>query len=212
MAHMETPMMFPHADCKTFSTETTVGGFGMGVNRQGIRFVDETADRYTISQALMQQPDQVHFLISDAVSSGLVDGMNYFGNSEEGLIENGQLYRADTLEELAEIAGIDQKGLLATAETFTRYIQNGYDDDFGRTSCLSDIECGLSTPPFYASPRTWAAHVTTGGIVRDDHFRALNENGDPIDGLYVIGEVADGAYFIVVLSEGMALGREIFAS
>ena len=43
------------------------------------------------------------------------------------------VFRADTIEELAEQIGIDPQVLKETHDTFNSYVEAGYDADFGRT-------------------------------------------------------------------------------
>lgn len=62
--------------------------------------MDETLSRNEISKAQMAQTDQMCFLISDKNNSGIVDGLNMFGTDVQQMLDNGKLFKADTLEEL----------------------------------------------------------------------------------------------------------------
>ena len=73
--------------------------------------------------------------------------------------------------------------------------------------CIRD-----STPPFYASPATWAAHITIGGLdASDDTFAVRNEAGETIPGLYACGEVRNGICGVGSIADGVAAGKAIFA-
>lgn len=76
-------MVFPIADSIDYSTETIVGNAGLGlfVNVNGERFINESLDRFALSAAVMKQPEEKLFIISDALNSGLVNGYNEQGYS-----------------------------------------------------------------------------------------------------------------------------------
>ena len=154
--------------------------------------MDEVLDRYTMTEALMQQPDEVLFLISDRDTSRVEGDYSYYGRSIQRLIDQGQLFRADTLEELADQMGCDKNTFAATVERYNEIARNGEDPDFGRMIFTPDSP--IENPPFYASPRTWAAHITEGGVVTDETSQVLREDGTPIEGLYAVGNCAGGFY------------------
>ena len=54
----------------------------------------------------MKQPEEKLFIISDALNSGLVNGYNEQGYSADKLIEESKLFRADSIEELAQMIGM----------------------------------------------------------------------------------------------------------
>ena len=106
---MENTMLFPLADVKTGSTEAIVGttASALIVNKEGKRFVDETKDRYTISGAMLNQTDKLGYIISSSENCLINDGKTQGGVDVEKMLTNGELYQADSLEELASLAGID---------------------------------------------------------------------------------------------------------
>ena len=167
------------------------------VNAEGGRFVNECASRCEITGALMGQTDQKGFIISDAGNCLIEDGLTQFKSDPEKLIARGQLFRADTLEELADI---DPAALAETVESYSAYARAYKDEEFGHTSSTesSPIEEG----PFYASPRTWAVHITACGIACDDRQRVLGQDGTPIPGLYVSGEMVPYGGGICSMGEG----------
>ena len=78
LKNMGRQMVFPIADSIDYSTETIVGNAGLGlfVNVNGERFINESLDRFALSAAVMKQPEEKLFIISDALNSGLVNGYN----------------------------------------------------------------------------------------------------------------------------------------
>ena len=212
VGNMHLQMPFPFADCKNATDETTVGDDidCVIVNKEGKRFMNEVLDRYTMTENIMAQTDQMMFMISDQDTSRVNGDVNRYGHNLQSLIDQGQLYRADTIEELGEQIGCGGAALKETVERYNEIARTGEDPDFGRTnfSELSPIE----NLPFYASPRTWAMHITSGGLVNDpaDNYAVLREDGTPIEGLYAIGETAKGPAGVAVMSQGLALAQGLF--
>lgn len=212
VALMESLMMFPFADVKNGADETTVGSDTdcLLVNANGERFVDETLDRYTMTEALMAQPDEVLFLISDKDTCRIDGDKNYYGRSIQRLLDQGQLYRADTLEDLARQMGADPDTFKATVERYNEIARAGEDPDFGRMIFTPDSP--IENPPFYASPRTWAAHITEGGVVTDDFSQVVREDGTSIEGLYAAGEVTVGMSGVSSMALGYVTGSGVFSA
>ncbi|MDB4253430.1 FAD-binding protein [Gammaproteobacteria bacterium] len=111
------------------------------------------------------------------------------------------LSKGETLEELAEIAGIDPEGLRATQAKVNEYAVTGkdlelqrgdsaYDRYYGDPSvtpnpCLAPLKEG----PFYCMVLYPGEMGTAGGLVIDTHARVLKQDGQPIAGLYACGNV-----------------------
>ena len=108
---------------------------------------------------------------------------------------------ADSLEELAAQIGVDADALIESVENYNAIARGEVADvEFGRAN-MSEADV-IAEAPFYASPRTWAAHVTMGGVAIDGEYRAINEAGEPIEGLYVVGECTDGNSGVSSMSTG----------
>lgn len=210
LSMMDDIMLFPMADPITYTTENIVGddGDALFVNNKGKRFVNETLDRYTLSEAILAQPDKMHYLISDKTNSLIKDGKTFNGYDVEEMIANGQLYRADTLEDLAKQINIDPKVLVATVNMYNVAATDFNDNEFGRISFSKNS--AVDEAPYYALPRNVARHITGGGLVRDDEYRVLNEKNEPIEGLYAGGEVTAGMSGISSFGDGMYIGRILF--
>ena len=208
---MDDQMPFPMADCKNWTDETTVGDDidCMIVNAEGKRFMNEVLDRYSMTDAIIKQPGQKMFMISDADTSRVEGDVNRYGRDLQNLIDQGQLFVSDTIEGLAEAIGCDPAVLVKTVEDYNAYAQAGVDPDFGRTS-FTELS-PIVNPPFYASPRTWAMHITVGGLLYDESYRVLREDETPIEGLYACGEVLVGSSGVGTQGEGLAVARILMA-
>lgn len=186
---MENTMLFPLADVKTGSTEAIVGttASALIVNKEGKRFVDETKDRYTISGAMLNQTDKLGYIISSSENCLIKDGKTQGGVDVEKMLANGELYQADTLEELAEVAGIDYDALKETIDTYNKSCETYVDEEFGRTTFEPNSAIGEG--PYYAYPCTPASHITMGGVLVTPNAEVLNSDNEIIKGLYAAGEV-----------------------
>ena len=210
LALMDDIMLFPMADPFTSTTENIVGddGDALFVNKEGKRFVNETLDRYTLSEAVLGQTDKMHYLISDKTNSLIKDGTTFNGFDVEEMIANGQLYRADTLEDLAKQIGIDPEVFVDTINKYNESAKNFKDEEFGRISFSKNSP--VDEAPYYALPRVVARHITGGGVVRDEQYRVLNEKNEPIEGLYAGGEVTAYMSGISSFGDGMYIGKILF--
>lgn len=162
------------------------------VNNEGKRFMAEDGRRDTMTQALLEQDGAISYVISSAENTLEYDndGETIWGDDIEELVENGVIFRADTIEELAEQIDIDPAVLAETHDTFNSYVESGDDTDFGRTLFGNPLVTG----PFYASPRVPTVHHTMGGLKISLLGEVLNEEDEAIPGLYAAGEVTGGIH------------------
>lgn len=98
---------------------------------------------------------------------------------------------ADTLEELAEKMDVPVDAFLATVERYNELYELGDDPDYGkRAVLLTPVVDG----PFYAGKLLSTLLTMCGGLRTDTSLRVLDEDSQPIDGLYVAGS-AQGEFF-----------------
>lgn len=190
---MDVQMMFPMADIKTGSTEAIVGASASSlmINKNGVRFTNETGTRWDISADMFEQPDHLAYIISDSVNSQIVDGKTQGGVDVEKMLKNGELYTADTLEELAEKIGVQPDVLVKTVSEYNEMTETHVDEAFGRTTFEPNSE--IKTGPFYAYPCTPGSHITIGGVVLNyDTIQVVNTEGNDIPYLFAAGEVVAG--------------------
>ena len=194
MGHLQ---ILPTTDPANGQINTFVGNpQGLYVNKEGKRFVDETADRDTMVQAILKQTDASYYVISDRATSGLTeDNLNMFSISLDDLIARGKVVEAPTLEELAEKIGIPAETLVETVNTFNKCAETGHDPEFGRPTYATNVE-GLTVAvkegPYYACLRSPARHITKGGILINEKAQVLDKNNEIIPGFYAAGEVTGG--------------------
>lgn len=106
--------------------------------------------------------------------------------------EVGRGFKADTIEELAEISGMDPQILAKTISDYNGYVERKCDDEFCKSaeSLVYKVEQG----PFYAVQCRVQAQGTVGGIKINDSMQAVTQQGKVIPGLYAGGADAGGLY------------------
>ena len=173
-----------------------MGGSGVEyyyqINKAGERFTAEDGRRDVMTAALLEQEDSMSYVITggnNTVEVGTDDGLNIWGDKVDELVEDGIVFKADTIEELAEQLDIDPEVLKATHETFNSYTESGVDADYGRTLFGDPV-----VAPFFASARVPTVHHTMGGLQINMQNEVLNSEGNPIKGLLAAGEVTGGIH------------------
>ena len=129
-------------------------------------------------------------------------------------VENGNLIKCDTLEELAEAMGFDADGQKAFLETVERYNRNaaaGWDYDYGKAPFrLSKIDEG----PFYAAKMSGWLLCTLSGVRVDNTYSPITVEGKKIEGLKVVG-LDHGGFFNGIYPQfygGLCLGHNFISA
>ena len=174
------------------------------VNEVGERFVDENLfnEQYTVvwANALKQQKAAYTFLGQNLIKR-FEEGegaFNTYGPAKAGkqmpeltnqLEEevskgNGVVFRGETVEELAEAAGMDPEVLAGTIERYNGYCESGVDEEF---ACPAENLHPTGEGPYYLIRVGLAPYTTTGGIQVDRYNRVIGVNDEPVPGLYSCG-------------------------
>jgi fumarate reductase flavoprotein subunit len=182
-------------------------GWPVYVNTRGRRFINEMADYSIMAENMNRQPGKVIFVVMDhdafardltdpryvhrAIHPDIVAGSLNPAALAEGLAR-GEVIQADTIEELAEKAGIDRSVLAATIAEYNDDVDKGRDSHF-----LKDPETmvKIQTPPFYAAPRR-AAQLSTSavGLHINADAQVYSTLGGYVPGLYAAGEASSGPW------------------
>jgi tricarballylate dehydrogenase len=194
--------------------------FGIMVNAHGKRFVDEGADFRNLTYArygreVLAQPRQFAWQIFDAQVSGLL--------RDEYRIRQVTKVTADTLEELAKkLDGVDPDAFLDTVKRYNEAVRveipfnpNVKDGRYteGITPRKSNWSNRIDTPPFEAYMITCGITFTFGGLAIDARTaNVLDQEGDPIPGLFACGELVGGLFYFnypggAGLTAGAVFGR-----
>ena len=158
---------------------------GILVNKQGERFIKEDANRDELSSAMLAQSDSFAFSIVDDDYSKLEDERIYL----EGLVLLSQVYKAETLDELAKLLEIDEARLKMTIAQYNQAVKQQY-DPLGRQTLINEID----QPPYYATMKKPTIHHTLGGVEINEKAQVLNQQKEVIRRLYAAGEVTGGIH------------------
>ena len=124
-------------------------------------------------------------------------------------VENGNVIKCDTLEELADAMGFDAEAkanFLATVERYNGMAAAGEDTDFHKAPWRLTA---VDQPPYYASKLAGWALATLSGIRVNDKMQAITCEGKAIEGLYMAG-LDVGGFFngnYPQLYGGLCMGR-----
>ncbi len=218
---------------ETAGYETTGQWFWFGeqpflkVNLNGERFCNESGPYEFMLHSMWMQPYHTYCDIFDANNkeyaeqfdevgccrlfafpNGALSNMtyDYIWSVNEGLIEDGYIQKADTLEELAEKLNIPADTFVTTVERYNEMCAAGEDTDYGKEKHrLTPVD----TAPFYGV-RTAGCHLTTlSGCLINTNMQVIQEDGTPIEGLYATGDCSGGFFGNTYpnLFTGLACGR-----
>ncbi len=198
------------------------------VNGAGRRFANEAAN-YNSFGAAFHQLDATSFEYTN-VPCWMVFDQTYL--ARYGLVGfRGEgdppawLTRADSVEELAGVLGIDAATMIDTVERWNAQAADGHDPDFGRGTSKHDTWWGdpgqpgtaatlgpIDTAPYWAVEVHSGALGTKGGPKTTVDGQVIDLDGAPIEGLYAAGNVMASAMGMTyggaggTLAPGMVFG------
>ncbi len=171
------------------------------VNRLGRRFINEEEMQNTTftGNAISVQPGRIGYSIIDSsIIKGYkkrgLDVTNFVHHPEniddfEQAVEdsiannNPDVVKADSIEELAEKLGIDPEKLVDTVDEYNDMCDS-YDEQFFKDRRFMKP---IRKAPFYAGKFRPSGYGTLGGIKINDDAQVLDDNWNPIPGLYACG-------------------------
>lgn len=168
------------------------------VNGKGVRF--------------HREDNQLPFIYTDMikqVGEGMLDFYFLTDSNLEpdlpGMMAMTGAEKFDTLEALTAHIGCDEATL---TKTITDYNANKGKDD-PETGKLAAYMQGLEAP-YYCVKASPIRVVTVGGVVINKDAQVLDNQNQPIPGLYAAGELANGSFYYNVYSVcGSAVGHAI---
>lgn len=198
------------------------------VNQAGERFVNESTSYHLFGLAMQQsaggRPSVPAYLICDAAALRRygIGMIRPGGRGLDAFLADGYLSRADTIAGLATVLGIDAATLSATIERFNAHADAGTDPDFKRGVTAYQRNIGdanwpgrnpslgpLTTGPFYAV-RLYPGDIGAAtGFATDGDARVLDGNGQPIAGLYAVGNDMHSILGGVYAAPGITIGPGI---
>ena len=176
--------------------------FGIMVNADGKRFVDEGADfrNYTYAKygrVVLQQPGSFAWQVFDQQVKHLL--------RDEYKLRGATKVTGNTLEELADrMQDVHPRQFLETVQEYNAAVQTqvAFDPnvkDGRRTVGLAVDKTNwantLTVPPFEAYSVGCGITFTFGGLKIDTTSQVLDMDDAPIPGLYAAGELVGGLYY-----------------
>lgn len=198
----------------------------MMVAQDGKRYLNEAASYHIVGQQMARRQAQT----GDASPTWFVFDHRYRHSYPVGPLYPIQpdwlhgkgvrsiLKKGSTVAELAKAMGVDPSALEETIESFNTHAANGSDPVFHRGEAAYDKMYGdprvqpnpclrpLDQGPFYAMPIYPGDIGTNGGLLTNDKAQVLDTQGQPISGLYAIGNNAASAMGESYPGAGVTLG------
>jgi succinate dehydrogenase/fumarate reductase flavoprotein subunit len=177
----------------------------IAVNRAGRRFCNEADSYHDFVEAMYRSNDRESAIPSWLICDGGFIGKYGLGHIYPGTrnlssyVASGYVVHGDNAERLAIKLGVDAAGLKATLGRYNEQAKRGVDEDFNRghselnrfngdpavkpNACLAPIDLGN----LYAM-EVWPAEIAcSAGISTDEDARVLDEQEQPIPGLFACG-------------------------
>ena len=194
--------------------------FGIMINADGRRFVDEGADfrNYTYAgygALILRQPQQFAWQVFDQQVVHLL--------RDEYRIREITKVEADTIEELAgRLEGVDRAAFLEEVHSYNSAVRSDVPFDptvrdgrctVGLAVPKSNWATTMDRPPFVAFQVTCGITFTFGGLrIGAENAQVMATDGQPIPGLYAAGEIVGGLFYFnypggTGLTAGAVLGR-----
>ena len=106
-------------------------------------------------------------------------------------IKRGDVFKGNTIEEVAKKAGLNPENLKRAAADMTKYAKQGRDDQFGKDKYYLRA---VSTAPFYVLKGKLHTLTSLNGVKVTENLQVVDKDENVIPGLYAIGHDAGGVY------------------
>lgn len=188
----------------------------LAVNSDGERFMNEMPFEPYITDARMNSRGNVAWSVFDAdyptylqsqFPDSYQDMLETIPDELQERIDDGEVFRADTLEELAGMIGVPADALARTAEKYNEMYEQGADTQFG---VVPRMLCQVKTAPFYAVPIHASCLAMPFGLYVNEDSQVCTDD-EPIAGLFAAGN-CQGDFFAFnypVHCPGCSTGRSL---
>ncbi len=192
-----------------WNSSDIISAVAMIVGLDGRRLASEQDDRYFRYYPVTDGLDQF-FAVYNAKELESVGVLEAY---EEKVSDKGPYFKAETLEELAEVTGMDLENLKNSVSTFNHYCETGEDvfdaslidvNSFSQDNhagAAGNIENNseelleLDEGPFYAVKLTFVSYDLIGGLKTGNQGQILDADGNPIPGLYGTGFISSRDFY-----------------
>ncbi|WP_409310919.1 flavocytochrome c [Pectobacterium sp. B1J-3] len=165
-------------------SESIRGGGAILVSQSGERFFNELETRDNVSSAIVNLPEKYAYIVFD-------QQVRERNRAVEEYLSQGLAVCGESIAELADKLGIASTALQETLSRYNVFVNNGYDEEFGRTT---GMRSPLAHAPFYAIKVAPGVHHTMGGVVINADAAVLDHRQQVLPGVYAAGEVVGGIH------------------
>jgi fumarate reductase flavoprotein subunit len=171
-----------------------IAAAGIVVNQAGARIVDEGMGGIHMANMIARSsaPLTATVVFDTKIWEGPGRSARIPANPELARA-GGTIHRAETLADLARLAGIDADGLAQTVAVYNAACGSGALASLAPPRSSDRYQpMPITTAPFVAIPACAGITYTMGGIRIDGDARVLRENGSAVPGLYAAGTTTGG--------------------
>lgn len=111
----------------------------------------------------------------------------------DSMVENGDGFKGNTIEELATNAGMDVDVFVENYNSYKEATKTGVDTEFGKAADY--LEPMGEEGPYYAIVAEINNLGSVGGLLVNTKFQVLNEKRTPVKGLFAVGLESEGVLF-----------------
>jgi fumarate reductase flavoprotein subunit len=174
------------------------------VNKAGRRIANESSSYKLLGDAALAQPDGCGYQVFDSAIREAEYKLKKLTPEQISKFEDrpGVIYRADTVKQVATLAGIDPAALEETIAKYNGYVKAGNDPEFGRQSLSGNYgkAVPVDKPPYYVMPSTAAVIATYCGVRITPKAEVIDVFGEIIPGVYAAGEMTGGFHGAAYMS------------
>lgn len=168
-------------------------GYGLMIDPEtGKRFVKETGDRKERADKMLEL-GHITLVMGDAPAVEAQVAPRIL----EGGLSTGVIMAFDTLDDIATEFSIPADEFKAEVARWNSFVSNRKDDDFD--ALILENAAPIETAPFYVAKLWPKVHHTMGGLVTNLQAQVIDQDFNPIAGLYAAGEICGGTHGAVRL-------------
>ena len=163
------------------------------VNQDGKRFVHEDCclDNWAMADMTTLANDETYLIWDAKTLDAFVEYVTKNGATAEEAkaefqqgIDLGEISQGQTLEEAASAFDLDADALSKTIEQYNEFAEAGVDSHYGKGA---EFLWKIENPPYSIIHSSHLVLCSFAGICTNLQYQALRDTGEPIPGLYAIG-------------------------
>lgn len=176
----------------TRANPSNMVNFGICVTPQGKRYIDEGQTYVYVGQNTPKLIKENRAFI--VIDSRVVDEPIVARRIKRYQKAKAEIYKADTIAELAKQMGVPAETLEKTVKEFNAAVHNGTTDKLAVPTTL-EKPYTIEKAPFYGFMFAGGMTATFGGPKINPKAQIINTEGQPIPGLYGAGNAVGGIFY-----------------